>query len=266
MLRNRNKSLVVLCVVIGAALILTACTIEVHTKVNEDGSGEFSYSFFISNEEVALFMGEFGDYGLDINADEICEGMGSEFGDADFLNPPIVEAKETEDGIECLTTVPFNSIDQLRLMHSNSDFDEFFVELDSEGDFTYRVVASSEDLDAGDVQNYSDYGIDISVLWKVTAPGEITSFNGSKNGNTVTWDLMELSQQGGTVTMEVRSEKGGGGIAIPEGLEDAFQPVVDFVEEFLGLVSLLVLCCCCGVMLLIGGIVYFLFFRKKDQI
>ena len=73
-MKKHYKNLIFFSIVIGLLLFLSACTIEVHTKVNEDGSGEFSYSFFISNDEINSFMGEFTDSGIEMNADEVCGG------------------------------------------------------------------------------------------------------------------------------------------------------------------------------------------------
>ncbi len=215
-LRKSSKAKLIFCILI--VLFLSACRISVHNKFNKDGSGEFSMSFLITYEDLIALMDSYEldeemdeeeilDYifesmGIE-SIDELCESleedMGNEYQDA------YLESNETSEGVECAIIVPFDSIDDYLDMQDSENLE---VSLDTDGNFTYSLAADDASQDLGDLEYYQEYmGIEFVFLWNVTVPGTIISHNGERvNGNTVTWNILEIAMEGEEFTMEVRSE------------------------------------------------------------
>ncbi len=215
-LRKRNLLMLAICALL--VLVLSSCEVVVHTKVKADGSGTFSISFEITEndfsasldlymapdidaDEVVDFLLEDRDYE---SIEELCEELGSDFFYSDIV--PTVEGSQKKGGLTCNITFSFDNLEEMK------DFmgpDDLTVSID-EKTFNYRYEGQG-DLD-GDYQ-ISDaewLGIDISASFKVTAPGTIIDTNGTKSGTTVTWDLIKMAEEGGDMSMYVISSTSGG--------------------------------------------------------
>lgn len=220
---SRKRTLLIIVVGITLLLLLSACKMEVHTKVNADGSGEMSIAFELANSDLSAIAGLMGvgdvgddevlDYilqsqGYD-SVEEFCAGMQDETGGD--LEDAVVEANRTDEGLECIITWPFESLEELMAEYEGDEIEISIVD----GTFTYRMAGADTGLDTEEFTSYqSMLGIDIEMLWIVTAPGKVSSHNGTSiDGTTVTWDLIELGQSG-DFTMELTSStsSGGGGM------------------------------------------------------
>ena len=216
---SRKRTLLI--IAISALLVLSACTMEVHSTFEKDGSGEFSLSFLISNADLSTFMGLYGagadiaeeemlDYVLDSagfeSIEDMCAGLLEEIGE-DFPDAN-TDAKETSDGLECKINVPFESIEEYKEIQ---EINALEVEL-TEDTFSYRLKVGDVSGELEQLLMAEEYGLEVSFLWKVTTPGKISDHNGtSVSGNTVTWDLLELDKEGSISHMEVTSSTSGGG-------------------------------------------------------
>lgn len=225
-----NRTILLIGVSALLVLVLSACTMEIQTWVNEDGSGEFVISFIMIEDDLLALIDQGYGYGSVFNpetdtpleflldnfqygsVDDLCEEMSSEF-DLEGLNLDM-EAIESGGGFECRGTIRFASIEELERILLEMEFEDISIIMDDEGNFSYQVIADSYEAGFAEAMYYEEYGFEVAYFWKVTVPGKITSTNGSKSGNTVTWDLLEMTKQGGMIVMEVKSEKSSGGIDI----------------------------------------------------
>ena len=207
------------------ALVLSACKVELHTRVNEDGSGEFEFSLVVSEEHLIDMIDQGWGYGSEFNPDtetplefllnnfvldsveDACAHVSENyFGLEDYS--PTKEAIESGGGFECHETIQFDSLEDLEIRYNDFRITNFTVDIDEEGNFYYQAIADAYESGLADVMYFEwDYGLDVSFIWKVTVPGKITSTNGSQSGNTVTWELGKLIDQSNIINMEVRSEK-----------------------------------------------------------
>ena len=217
-----SRKRIILIIAISALLVLSACTMEVHSTFEKDGSGEFSLAFLITKEDLVIAMEQFAGYGVDIEEDEIldyiiesagygsvedlCAGFGSNFS-IEGVEPTVV-AEEKDGGLNCTITMQFSDIEEFKAMQ---DIDDLEIVL-TEDTFLYRVEVGDMGADLDSLMAYEDYGLDMSVKWLVTTPGKISDHNGtSVSGNTVTWDLLEVAKEGNISHMEVTSSTSGGG-------------------------------------------------------
>ncbi len=216
---SRKKIMLITAVGVALILLLSACKIVVNTKVNPDGSGTLIFSFEITKEDFSLLLDVYGGGDLGIDEDEIfdymmessgygsieemCESLGE--GMATFEIEPIIAGSEKDGGLACTLTMAFDNLDQLMELMEADDFNVFIDE--GSGTFTYELSGpGGASLD--EMSYIEEMGIDLSILFEVTAPWEITDHNGSSvSGNTVTWDLLQMIMEGGDLSLAVSSEK-----------------------------------------------------------
>ncbi len=219
-----SRKKILLIIAISAVLVLSSCTMVAHITVKPDGSGTYNFSFTITKEDMAILLGQYvgnldidedeffdyllGQYEME-SMDDLCSLLGFEFqpvnGEAE------VKGEEKNGVLECEMSVAFDNLDEL------IDYNELFdpvgsgktFAIDEEaGEFTFEAVFS----ESNDILEVEEIGVDISIMYKITAPGKVSSHNGtSVSGTTVTWDLVEMSKESEDLTMTLTSSTSGGG-------------------------------------------------------
>ncbi len=228
-----QKSKLLLLLLVLASLALSACTIQISTAFNPDGSGEWRTEMGISDEEAQLLTGS----GTASSTEQFCNDMltGGE------LPEGVTDSfEEREDGDWCVFTRPFANLEELRALYiENGGVIINRLEI-VDGSLFYDVtmdMGSSEDF-----QSISDMGVEINMTWALTLPGTITSHNAtSVDGNTLTWNLTP----GQDTTIVAQSVVAGGG-GFPAWIW-------------------VVVCCLCLLVLAAGGAVIFFLMRKRKQ-
>lgn len=213
----------------ASILLLSACKVNMITEINKDGSGMYIQELGFQGDEASMSGYSEGD-------ETFCEVQNED------MPPNTTTRQETrnEDELWCVYETPFESLEDLRTIYSDTDTSINTLELES-GTLTYDI---SLDL-SGD----SSAPMGADVVWMVTMPGKIISHNADTvDGNTLTWQM-----RGGEINkIQATSEVGGlnfGGNS----------PILYILGGGAALVF------CCIVPLVIGGVVFFLMKKKKSQ-
>jgi hypothetical protein len=212
-----------------AAIMLAACTVNINTQINDDGSGTWSTEFILNQQDKESLAT------LGTTVEEFCNESGADMPPGSAIN---IEDKGEETW--CIISVPFANLSELRQMYAESD-GIVVNRLEIVGDTFYYDVS----VDATSSESDMGTGGLIGMNWKVTVPGKVGANNAtSVDGNALTWDL--TSNQ--VMNAQVQSSLGGGGIGgISWGT----------IAIALGAV------CLCGLVIIIVVIVVFLVMRKR---
>ncbi len=177
------KRLLKVAVVLGVLLLLSGCKVEIDHFFEEDGSSIFQFAL-----------------GAEIDPDEgesiDCETeAGGEFS-ASYAN---LSQRGSETW--CTTGIPVDSPVELAYLYASFNEEAEFLRVNclsvEDGHLIYdiEVLLDSSGVEEGD-----------SLVWRVTAPGAITSTNAdSQSGDTVTWNL---TRRDGWVSLEVNADDG----------------------------------------------------------
>lgn len=216
-IRVKKRALWVLIVLL--ALLASACTFKFSTTVNEDATGKFVTEFGLTADEITQ-LEAFGGESFDsmCTVDEFATGSSENV---------VVEQEQRGDETWCVATLSFNSLSELEAAYGDMDVQINTLTL-TEDEFVYDVsfnVGADPEMDLGAL---AAMGVDLSLVWEVTAPGRVTDHNGDEiNGQVVTWNLDPTA----ATSLQVRSQVGGGGfnIALVIGLVVAVVVIVAVV-------------------------------------
>jgi hypothetical protein len=220
-----------LALLITLSLILSACTINIETKINADGSGEMSTAFIFTKEDKET-LASFG-----TATDNLCSEMQSQ----DSGMPTDMEFKQEEHGDEtwCVASQKFATLDKLREASGGEGITFNTLKIEN-GKFVYDVTV---DMGGGDTGSMP---FPVTINWKLTTPGNVTNHNADKkDGNTLTWNL----PIGSAKTLHAESNVG----SSPLGS-------IDLGGNWW--IIVVVLCCLCLVVIVIAVAAFFLL-RKK---
>src|SRR5512145_2677544 len=157
-----------------AALVLSACTIDITTLINPDGSGSLGMTYKLTTNDLESLEG----FGME--KDTICEQMGEESNDLTFT--------QEEHGEEtwCVATQPIATLEEMKSEMGGDGFTINTLEI-SGNKFTFDAVADMSQ------QEGQTEAFDLSILkisYPMTPPGKVSNHNGNSiSGNTVTWEL-----------------------------------------------------------------------------
>jgi hypothetical protein len=220
----KTKKFALLVLLSLAALLLTACKINVITDIKSDGTGAYI-------QEVGIVTSDLSDLGMDVAT--FCDEMGKEM-------PAGMSARqETRDKETwCIFETQFYSLEELEKLYSETETRINQISM-TEDEFIYDIT-----LDMTGEEN-SLPGITLNANWIVKMPGRVIESNASEqSGNTLTWKL-QIGQEN---NIRAVSKLGG----------------PDFGGDWLWYVlgGGAFLCLCCFVPLVIGGAGFY-FWRKK---
>jgi hypothetical protein len=223
--------------IVSAALILSACTIDISVVVNPDGSGSLGMTYKLTAEDLKSLEG------MGMAKDTICNEMESE-GDFTFT-------QETHgDEIWCVGSRPIATLEEMKTEMGGDGFEINTLEITG-SQFTFDANANMSQQEGAE-------GFDLGMLditYSMTAPGKVTNHNGDEiNGNTVTWKL----PLGASKNLHLESKVG----ASSGGLDFGGLGGNDNVPYIL--VGLLTCCCCLIVIVIIVVVVVVLMRRKKN--
>lgn len=222
----KTKKFALLVLFTLAAMLLTACNINIITDIKSDGSGAYI-------QEIGMTTDGLSDFGMD--AASFCDEMGKDM-------PPGMSARqETRDKETwCIFETNFASLDELKNLYSETDtrINQIVI---ADGQLIYDITLDMTG-DSGDMA-----GMGLNANWIVKMPGRVIESNATEqNGSTLTWKL-KIGQEN-----NLRAVSKTGGVGLDLG--------GDWIWYILGGGAFL--CLCCFVPLVIGGLVFF-FVRKK---
>jgi hypothetical protein len=223
--------------IVLAALILSACTIDISVAINADGSGSLGMTYKLTAEDLKSLEG------MGVTKDTICTQMES---DNEFTF-----TQETHgDEIWCVATKPVADLITLKGEMGGDGFTVNQLDISS-GKFTFDADADMSQ------QGQDTSGFDLSMLqitYSMTAPGKVTNHNGdSITGNTVTWKL----PLGATKNLHLESKVGSSGSFDFGGMGGGGN--VPYLV--IGLLT----CCCCLVVIIVIVVVMVLVMRRKKN-
>lgn len=216
---------ILLSLLIFSALLLSACTVNIKTVINEDGSGQYITEFGF-NEEDKGSLTEMG-YG---SLDDYCTDAASDM-------PPntVMRVEQREEEIFCVLTVSYTTLDELKTYYGEGNVEINRLEIVDNIVYYDISVDSSGDTAEGAMAGN----------WILVLPGSIQSHNADdKDGNTLTWTIAA-----GTVE-QLQAQSKIGGLNLPDWMT--------YLAIALG-------CLCCLSLLVIIVVVVVLVMRKRSQ-
>ncbi len=223
------KKVILLVLLTLAALLLTACDLNVITDIQSDGSGVYIQEIGLPSEELS---------GLGMDAEAFCAEMGKE------LPPGMSARQETRNEAEiwCIFESKFASLDELTALYSETDTRINQIAI-ADGELIYDLTLDMRGESSGMP------GMGLNANWIVKMPGKVIESNATaQDGNTLTWKL-EIGQEN---NLRAVSKTGGAGLDLGG----------DWLWYTLGGGAFL--CLCCFLPLVIGGAAFFLLRRKKQ--
>ncbi len=224
----KTKKIALLVLLALAALLLTACKVNVITDIQSDGSGAYIQEFGMTTEDLS---------GLGMDAASFCEQVGTDM-------PAGMSARQetrNEDETWCIFETQFASLEDLQKLYSETDTR-----------INQMVIAGDEliydlTLDMSGESNAVP-GMGLNANWIVKMPGKVIESNATEqNGSTLTWKLA-LGKEN---NLRAVSKVGGAGLDLGD----------NWIAYLLG--GGVFLCLCCFLPLVIGGGAGFYFWRKK---
>lgn len=131
-------------------LLISACSFQFSTVIENDGSGEFGIEMEFTEEDFALMGAVSGEELLDQaggDSDALCGEMGSDLGD--FPSGARVEYQEKDGGFVCKFFMPFSDLDELNQIYADMDIDVNrlkIVDGNLEYDVAMDMAGSESDL------------------------------------------------------------------------------------------------------------------------
>lgn len=211
-----------------AALLLTACKINVTTDIKSDGSGAYIQEIGMTTEDLS---------GLGADAASFCEQVGADM-------PPGMSARqETRDKETwCIFESQFASLDELKKLYGETD--TRINQIVIAGDELIYDITLDMSGESGGMP-----GMGLNANWIVKMPGKVIESNATEqNDRTLTWKLA-LGKEN---NIRAVSKVGGTGLDLGG----------DWIAYLLG--GGVFLCLCCFLPLVIGGGAGFYFWRKKQ--
>jgi hypothetical protein len=226
---------------LAASILLGACTIDIHTRVNADGSGTWNIDFVFSQDDIAM-LESFGS-----TVQEFCDEM------VEDLPPGArVTLEETDDEARCSMTQTFASLDELRSFYQEDGDGIIIHRLEITGGRFYYDIT----LDFEDEEDISGLGF-FTMNWKLTMPGAVGANNAtSVDGNTLTWSLTP----GKSERIQAESAAGAFASGPPIGTDGTGEPGsrANWI--------IIALACLCGLLLLVViAVAIFLVLRKRKS-
>jgi hypothetical protein len=201
----------------------SSTVVTISTTIKADGSGDNSWEVNGKLLEQA---------GSSMTIEEVCSSAV-----ADTFSTHRVENRS---GVKwCILKGSFSNIDQLT------------------GDFYSQLSPAVNRLEIRDKTLYYDLDIDpnmgstnLSVEWKVVAPGKVASHNADKvSGCTLSWKLESTGSQ--NVKLESKTDGKCGGAAL--------------IGNTWLIVGIVAVCCCLLLMVIVVVVVFFVMRKKKSR-
>jgi hypothetical protein len=219
---------------IGVAVLLAGCQMNVITKVDSSGAGTLTTEIGMTPDEVAQLQTLGGETG-----GSACSAFSSsQVGGADA---PAFEEETRGEETWCVAVTPFENIDELAALYEEMGFVRIRELTLREGLLVYDLEVepqgSDEAMTAGE------------VTWVLELPGKVGSHNAdSVEGKRLTWTL-----ETGTVT-EVQASSDLSALSLPLELGRSEAWIIAAVG-----------CACCGGVLVVVVVVVVLLLKRKGR-
>ena len=236
-MKNSRFKIIAIFFILGLAL--PACTIQITTTVQPDGSGELRTEIGISPEDQAELL-EFGS-----SAEEFCNQTIAE--DGDFPPGATTRVEVRGEDTWCVLAIPFASLDEYTRILTDEGEGITVNQLSlTENQFIYDLTL---DLTSDESGFEGEEYFPLELLWQVEMPGQVGGNNADLvQGNTLIWVL----EEGTLRTLRAESSLGRvplGGAGIPR--------LVIFLVA--------IACLCLLGLALMGGLVFWLIRRRQSS-
>jgi hypothetical protein len=211
------------------ALLLSACTVNFHTVINKDGSGDWitEMGFTKSDQESLQSFGY-------ANIEAYCNEAA-----ADLPDNATMTIEQRGEETYCVFTASFASLEELRQAYAETD-GLTINRLEIVDGVLYYDIAMDMSSDSGDLDSA------LSTTWMVTMPGTIQNHNAPQiEGNKLIWPLAS----GQVVSIQAQSKISGFALT---------GDTTTWITVALG-------CLCCLIILIVVAVVVFLVVRNKRQ-
>jgi hypothetical protein len=225
------------------AVLLTACSISITTKVNADGSGELGFAYKFTKDDLSQLGG------MGMNADTICTDLQSQ-GDSSMPSDFTFEQEKHGDETWCVGTKSFDNLDDLKSEISGEGFTVKTMEINGDK-FVFDATADMSGTDTGGMP------LSLTINYDLTAPGKIdkgASDADKYDGNTATWNLALTGSKAMHLESSTKGGSSGGGIKLGGDSKVAGIPT--------WLVVVIALCCCLLLVVIVVVVVFFMMKKK----
>jgi len=221
----KSKNLIFALLVL-TAIMISACTINLKTVINEDGSGLFTYEYSFTEEDISSLSS------MGYNSiEDFCQDMAS-----DMPSNTVMSIEESDNDTYCILSAPFATFQELETNYESSD-GVVVNRLEIVDNMLYYDI--SADTGTGEL---SDSGV--GTNWILVLPGNIQSHNAdTQDGNELTWVL------GVNTNLRMTAVSKLGGFSLPEGWET-------YLAIAIG-------CLCCLIIIVVIAIVVVVVMRKR---
>ena len=227
----KTQKFILFSLLVLAALLLSACNLNVITDIKSDGSGAYIQEIGMPTEDLS---------GFGMTAESFCAEMGKDM-------PPGMSARQetrNENELWCIFETEFASLDELKKLYGETDTRINQIAL-ADGELIYDIA-----LDMSGETNTMP-GLELNANWIVKMPGKVIETNAAEqDGSTLTWKLA-LGKEN-----NLRAVSKIGGLGLDLG--------GDWIWYLLGGGAFL--CLCCFLPLVIGAAAFFLLRKKKTAV
>lgn len=224
----KTQKFSLLALLVLAALLLSACNLNIITEIQSNGSGAYIQEIGMPTEDLS---------GFGMNAETFCAEMGKDM-------PPGMSARQetrNENELWCIFETEFASLDELKRLYGETDTRINQIAI-AEGELIYDITL---DLSG---ENNAAPGMGLNANWILKMPGQIVESNATEQeGSTLTWKLAVGEEN----NLRAVSKVGGAGLDLGG----------DWLWYLLGGGAFL--CLCCFVPLVIAALAFFLLRKKK---
>lgn len=170
-----------------AGLMLAGCTLQAHTVIQPDGSGEYRTEIGFSEQEQKSLAATSG------SVEKLCQDS-QRSGAANFPVPATSEIRQYEGMTWCIVTAPFSNLSELQAIYKANGSGTRINRLEIQDDRVYYDITltggSSPSASPELAQLGGLFSQAVKASWRVTVPGSIDHHDGdSIEGNTVIWNL-----------------------------------------------------------------------------
>ena len=231
-------------VLIMLSVVMAGCTMEAGTQIAAGGDGSLSTAIGLAPADMATLSVLGGPSG-----DAFCQQVEART----KLPPGGTITQEQRDGTTwCVTKVPFKDLSALQDLYNQiGNIDVHQLQLSS-GEFVYDMDVDLTDLSAEGVDPAILDSIDVSIVWKLTPPGELGANNADQVlDGTLIWNL----QPGQATHLHAESRLGNPASDIVPSVSGTGIP------NWLWIVGVVLLCV--FFLVVLAGLVIFLIMRSR---
>jgi len=223
--------------VAGAAVLLSACQVNLETRIEASGAGSLTTEVGLTPDEASQLQS----FSSDGSGGSICQSLNLQMQGQTEM-PAFHEEKGGED-TWCVSTQAFDDLSGLEAFYRQMDGLTIRELVQREGIFVYDI-----DVDAGGLDGVP--GLE-TVSWIVELPGKIGDHNADRaDGQRLTWNLVPAE------TRSLHASSDLYGLRLPAGWNND-------LGRLPAIIGAGIVCLCCGGVLVVLIVCLGLLLRRK---